>query len=111
MLHTAVHIICICGSVTKDFKRQSKRKQQTACIVLVVPILVRGSETCSLRKRSKNERQSLVRKCQRNLTICTARFTSRLYNGFLKSILSKHWQARRENDKPCKQWSEGQTQM
>jgi hypothetical protein len=44
MLHTAVHIIHIHGSVTKDFKRQSKRKQQTACIVLVVPTLPRGSE-------------------------------------------------------------------
>lgn len=54
MLHTAVHIICICESVTKDFKRQSKRKQHTACIAVVVPTLLFGSETCSLRKRSEN---------------------------------------------------------
>jgi hypothetical protein len=75
MLHTAVHIIPICESVTNDFKRPSKRKQHTACIVLVVPTLVCGSETCSLRKSSKNERQSTVRKYQRNLRIWTARFT------------------------------------
>jgi len=94
MLHTAVHIIC--ESVTKDFERQSKRKQQTACIVLVVPTLLCGSETCSLRKRSENERQTTVRKFQRNLTVCTARFTAVvhpegiMYARFSKSILSKH---------------------
>ena len=69
------------------------------------------------KKRSENERQSTVRKFQRNLTVCTARFTEVVYPNqimdarFSKSILSKHWQARRENDKPCQQWSEGQTQL
>jgi hypothetical protein len=84
MLHTADHIICICESVTKDFKRQSKMKQHRACIVLVVATLLCGSETCSIRKRSENERQSTARKFQRNLTVCTARFTEvvhRLNNG------------------------------
>jgi hypothetical protein len=75
MLHIAIHIICLCESVTEYFKRQQKRKQHTACIVLVVPTLLCESETCSLIKRSENERQSTVRKLQRNLIVCTARFT------------------------------------
>jgi len=96
MLHTAVNVIYICESVTKDFQRQSKRKQHTACVVLVVPTLLCESETCALRKRSEIERQSTVRKFQRNLTVCTARFTEvvhpdQIMNArFSKFILSKH---------------------
>lgn len=52
---------------------------------------------CSLRKRSENERKSTVRKFQRNLTVCTARFTVVVHPDwimdvrFSKSILSKQW--------------------
>jgi hypothetical protein len=101
----------------KISKGNQKGKKHTACIVLVVPTILCGGETCSLRKRSENERQSTVRKFQRNLTVYTARFTEVVHPDrimdvrFSKSILSNHWQARKENDKPCKQWSEGQTQL
>lgn len=117
MLHIAVHIICKCASVTKDFKRQPKRKQHTACIVLVVPTLLCGSKTCSLTKRSENEKQTTVRKFQRNLKVCTTRFIEVIHLDWIwdgrlsKSILSKHLKARRDNDKTCEQWSEGQTQL
>jgi hypothetical protein len=48
-------------------------------------------------KRSENERQSTVRTFQRNLTVCTPRFTEVVHPDqimdarFSKSILSKHW--------------------